>query len=326
MNIIGIDLGGTKILGILADEHGAVRKRVRKATEGQKGPDHVIGCMVEMIQELIPPEGLDGIGVGVPGPMDSVKGIVYEPPNLPGWKDVPLRDLMLARLKLPKEVPFTIVNDANAAALAEFQFGAGSHRVLGRPIRNMVYLTISTGIGGGVIADGSLLLGTAGMAGELGHMVIDLFGPRCNCGNRGCLESLASGPALAREGAVVVAARRETSMSDTVGGDPAKVTAQIVEEAAKAGDPEALKLMEREGLMVGVGVVNCVHAFDPQLVVLGGGLTNAGDLLFDPVRATVAERVMPAYRGTFEIVPAALGNDVGALGAVAAALEKIRGR
>jgi glucokinase len=162
------------------------------------------------------------------------------------------------------------------------------------------------------------------MAAELGHIVIDLGGPRCKCGNMGCLEAMASGTALAREAAVVIASRRETLISDLAGGDPDRATARIVAEAARKGDPIARELMEREGLLVGVGVVNCIHAFNPEIIVLGGGVTNAGDLLFEPVRATVESRVMRAYRDTFKIVPAALRGNQGALGAVAAALEEIK--
>src|SRR5205814_7586565 len=176
------------------------------------------------------------------------------------------------------------------------------------PIKHLVYLTISTGIGGGVIIDGKLFVGATGIAAELGHIVIDLHGPRCGCGNVGCLEAMASGPALAREGAMVVVARRETKIAELAGDNPLKVTAQIVVEAAREGDPVALQLMAREGELVGVGVVNCIHSFNPELVVLGGGVTNAGDLLFDPVRATVEARIMRGYKGTFDIVPAALGG------------------
>jgi glucokinase len=323
MNIIGIDLGGTKILGVRADEHGKISAKQRQPTNAAEGVDAVVNRMVDIIKHLTPPEGVAGIGVGAPGPINPMKGEVYDPPNLPGWTTVPLRDMLYERLDLAKGTRIVIANDANAAALAEFKFGAGAQKRLGKQIKHLVYLTISTGVGGGVVADSRLLLGTTGMAAELGHIVIDLYGPRCTCGNRGCLEAMASGTALAREGAIVVATRRDSLIAHTVGGKPEKVTAEIVVNAARKGDLEALQLMAREGELVGVGVVNCVHSFNPDLVVLGGGVTNAGDLLFDPVRATVEARIMRAYKGTFDIVPAALGGEVGALGAVAAALEEV---
>jgi glucokinase len=229
-----------------------------------------------------------------------------------------LADLHDSRLALPQ---IALVNDANAATLAEYRFGAGSRKRLGRKIKHMVYLTISTGIGGGVITDGRLLLGANGYAAELGHIVVEAFGRRCSCGSIGCLESVASGTALARDAAMVVRSRRPSKISDLAGGDPANVSARIVEEAARLGDPIACELWEREGRYVGVGVVNCIHAFNPEIVVLGGGVTMAGDLLFKPVLETVRQRVLPAFAETYDIVPAALKGESGALGAVAVALE-----
>jgi glucokinase len=322
MNIIGVDLGGTKILGVRADEEGNIAAHVRRPTGAAEGLDAVVGRIVDTIRELMPPEGVAAIGVGVPGPINPMKGEVYDPPNLPGWTTVPLRKMLIEHLDLPEKTPIVLANDANAAALAEFKFGAGAEKRLGKSIRHLVYLTVSTGIGGGVIVDGRLLIGSTGMAAELGHIVIDLHGPRCNCGNIGCLEAMASGTALAREAATILASRRETKIAEMAGGRPEKVTAQIVVEAAMAGDPIALELMAREGELIGVGVVNCIHIFNPELIVLGGGVSNAGDLLFKPIKATVEARIMRAYKGTFDIVPAALESEVGALGAVAVALEE----
>ncbi len=319
MNIIGIDIGGTKILGIRTDEHGMVLEQVRRPTGASEGLQAVLGRIIGMIRELTPSEGVDAIGVGVPGPLDPVKGEVYNPPNLPGWDTVPLCKIVRERLELSESVPVALVNDANGAALAEFKFGAGAHK----GIKHLVYFTISTGIGGGVITNGKLLLGASGMAAELGHIVLDVNGPECGCGGYGHFEALASGTALAKEAARLVEDRRDTSIVDMVGGDPSKVTAEIVVEAAKAGDSVACQLMEREGLLVAAGVVTAIHVFNPEIIVLGGGVTNAGDLLFDTVRTAVEAGVMPAYRGTYEIVPAALGDISGALGAVAAALEEL---
>lgn len=324
MNTIGIDVGGTKILGIRADQDGNITARIRRPTVADEGQEAVLDRIAGIIRELMQAGSADGIGVGMPGPLDPVAGVVFDPPNLPGWEIVPMRDLLYERLGLrPKDTPIVLVNDANAAGLAEFRFGAGRKPRDGKPIRHLVYLTVSTGVGGGVVVDGKMLLGANGLAAELGHMVIDLNGPRCACGNRGCLEALATGPALAREAAMVVIARRETSMTAAVGGDPDKMTAEIVVKAAQEGDAAACELMEREGMLIGVGIVNCIHLFNPQLIVVGGGVSNAGDLLFKPMRVTVEARIMRAYRGTFDIVPAALGGDSGALGAAAAALEKL---
>ena len=319
MNIIGIDVGGTKILGIRTDEYGMVLEQVRQPTLASEGVEAVIGRIVDMIRELTPKEGIAAIGVGMPGPLDPVKGEVYNPPNLPGWETVPLCKILRERLELPENVPVALVNDANGAALAEFKFGAGANK----GIKHLVYFTISTGIGGGVITNGKMLLGASGMAAELGHIILDVNGPECGCGGYGHFEALASGTALAREAAMLVEDRRETSMVEMVGGDPSQVTAEIVVEAAKAGDNVACRLMEREGLLVAAGVVSAIHSFNPEIVVLGGGVTNAGDLLFNTVRSAVEAGVMPAYRGTYEIVPAALGGTSGALGAVATALDEL---
>ncbi len=320
MNILGIDVGGTKILGIRADEQGNVlADEVNEPTLAHEGVEAVIDRIVGVIRKLTPDGGVDAIGVGMPGPLDVLKGMVYEPPNLPGWKNVPLLNMLVERLG--DSIPIALVNDANAAGLAEYRFGAGSEKLLGRKIEHLVYLTISTGIGGGVIVGGKLLLGANGFAAELGHIVIDAFGKRCNCGNVGCLEAMASGTALAKEAAIVVISRRPSKISELAEGDPDKASARIVAEAARQGDPIACELIAQEGMLVGVGVVTCIHTFNPQLVVLGGGVMNAGDLLLDPIRATVAKRIMPAFVGTFEIAPAALKGESGALGAVAAALD-----
>ncbi|MEO5954041.1 MAG: ROK family protein, partial [Chloroflexia bacterium] len=254
MNILGIDLGGTKILGVLANEHGEVLAEQRVPTLAHEGLDAVVGRLVGVAQSLMPKGGVDAIGVDVPAPVDTRKGIVYSPPNLPGWADtgVPLCDILRKKLSLSDSVPMTLINDANASALAEYTYGAGSHKLLGRKIEHMVFITVSTGIGGGVIVEGKPLLGGNGFAAELGHIVIDAYGYRCNCGNTGCLEAMASGTALAREGYMVVASRRETSMADAVGGKPERVTAEVVVQAAQAGDPAACELMEREGFLVGI--------------------------------------------------------------------------
>jgi glucokinase len=320
---IGIDVGGTKILGVRADREGKIARQVRRPTRASDGLDAVVDRIASMIKELTPRRGkVAGIGVGIPGPTDPMKGMVYHPPNLPGWETVPLSDMLKERLDLGDDTPIVLVNDANAAGLAEFKFGAGSPKRMDKEIKHLVYLTVSTGVGGGVVVDGKLLVGSSGLAAELGHMVIDVNGPRCYCGGIGHLEAMASGTALAREGYVVVASRRKTSMADAVGGNPDKVTAEVVVQAAREGDAAACELMEREGFLVGIGVVNCIHTFNPELIVIGGGVSNAGDLLFNPVRATAEARVMPAYLGTYEIVPAALKGTSGALGAVAAALAE----
>jgi glucokinase len=321
MKLLGIDLGGTKILGVLADEHGKVLDERREPTLAHEGPEAVVERLVGVIRELTPEGGVDGIGVDVPAPVDTNAGVLYAPPNLPGWseKGVPLISILKEKLGWGERVPMVLMNDANASALAEYRFGAGCEKVLGREVSHMIFLTVSTGIGGGVIVDGKLLLGSQGFAGELGHVVIDADGYRCNCGNVGCLEAVASGTALAREAATIVAGKRETKIAKLAKGDPANVTAKMVVEAAQAGDPVALELMEREARLLGAGVGSFVNIFNPQLIAIGGGVSHAGKLLFEPLRAEVDRRIMAPFRGTYEIVPAVLGDRSAALGAVAGA-------
>jgi glucokinase len=322
LNILGIDLGGTKILGVLANEHGVVLSEQRVPTLAHEGPDAVIGRLLEVIRYLIPTAGIDAIGIDVPAPLDMRRGILYAPPNLPGWADsgVPLISILRKKLSLDDSTPMTLINDANASALAEYKYGAGCEKVLGRKIEHMVFITVSTGIGGGVIVDGKLLMGGNGFAAELGHIVIDAYGYRCNCGNTGCLEAMASGTALAREAAAIVSGRSDNKISELADGDTSKVTAKMVVDAAKMGDAVALELMAREATLLGAGVMSFVHTFNPQLIVVGGGVSHAGDLLFQPLRAHVAQRVMPPFRGTYEIVPAQVGDRSAAIGAVAAAV------
>lgn len=322
MKILGIDLGGTKILGVLSNEHGDVLAELRIPTLANEGLDAVVGRLVKVIEDLTPEGGVDAIGVDVPAPVDTRKGILYAPPNLPGWADsgVPLVKILRQKLSLPDSTPVTLINDANASALAEYRYGAGSERHLGRKVEHMVFITVSTGIGGGVITDGSLLLGGNGFAAELGHIVIDAYGYRCNCGNTGCLEAMASGTALAREAAAIVSGRSDNKIAELAENDATKVTAKMVVDAAKLGDAVALDLMAREAVLLGAGVMSFIHSFNPQLIVIGGGVSHAGDLLFKPLRDNVAQRVMPPFRGTYEICQAKVGDRSAAIGAVAASV------
>jgi glucokinase len=310
--IVAIDLGGTNLRVALADTKGELRNRLNLPTQAEDGPDRVIGQMVEGVRELtaeLSPQQILGIGVGAPGPLDPSSGVVFTPPNLPGWRDVPLKALLERELSLP----VYLGNDANLAALGEHRFGAG------RGLRNLVYLTISTGIGVGVIVEGQLLLGEQGLAGEAGHMTIDMNGPPCKCGNVGCLEALASGLAIARRAQALLDAGASTSIPSFAQGG--QITAEAVEAAARGQDPVALEIMAAVGDCLGVGVLNLIHLFNPQAVIIGGGVSNAGELLFQPIRRIIAQRAMPNFRQV-QILPAALGEDVGLYGAVALVLAE----
>ncbi len=312
--IIGVDLGGTKVRAVLSDGSGNLLARAEKLTEAELGLEHVLSNIVATIKavmELADESNLVGLGIGAPGPLNPTTGVVYSPPNLPGWVDVPLRDILEQRTGLP----VYLGNDANLAALGEYTFGAG------RDYRYLVYLTISTGVGGGVIEDGRILNGAHGAAGEIGHMSIDLNGPRCNCGNIGCLEILTSGPSIRRRAIEMLETGRASRLTELSNGDLQNVTAEMVAQAAEEGDPAARELLYQTGVYLGVGVTNVLHLFNPEIVVIGGGVSQIGEPIFGPLRHVVNERAMLAFRQDVPIVPTNLGGDIGLYGAVALVLQ-----
>ncbi len=311
---IAVDLGGTNIRAAQCTPDGQILSRASHRTLAADGEQAVIGRIIAAIREVWPNDAsVRAIGISAPGPLDPWRGIVIEAPNLPGWSNVPLRNLIAEAC----HVPARLGNDANLAALAEYHFGAG------RGYPDMIYLTLSTGIGGGVIVGGRLLLGAKGLAAELGHISVDENGPRCNCGNIGCVEVMAAGPAIARTAVTRIAAGEASSISSMVDQDLKRVSAETVGIAAAAGDPLARSVIADAGRSIGQAIVNLLHAFNPGIVICGGGLTKMGNLLMDPIRATVAERVM-ARDYLVDIVLAQLGDDVALLGALALAMEPDR--
>jgi len=308
-NVVAVDLGGTHIRSALINEKGEILARTERETLAQEGPEPVIGRIEACIRDVA--RGTEPISIAAPGPLNPWKGIIHQAPNLPGWRDVPLADILHRAFK----VPVYLNNDANLAALGEHRFGAG------QGINDLIYLTISTGIGGGIISQGELLLGTKGLAAEIGHMILEPEGPPCGCGGRGHLESLASGTAIARRAVEEMEKGAETSITRLVEGELSKVTAKVVAQAGQEGDPLANSIFKEAGFYIGLGIANLLHILNPQLVILGGGVSKAGDLLFDPVRATVKARTMLSYQEGLQIVPTALGGDVGLLGAAAFVLK-----
>jgi len=308
--IIGVDLGGTQLRAALADEAGALLEEVRVRTEAEAGPaaviDQIADC-IERVRAHLPAGGaLIGVGIGSPGPLDPYDGIVFTQPNMTGWTNVPLRDLLAERTGLPVELG----NDANAAALGEWLFGAG------KGLRNLVYITISTGIGGGVIVDSKLLLGHRGSAAEVGHHFIDAT-------TWASWEDLAAGPGLA-------AAAAEAMISDPRSllhglATPETVTAVEVAQAAAAGDPLAQRLLDREGELIGIGLVNMLFLFSPELILLGGGVIVHNPQLIERARLVIQERAFDVYRDV-PVRLAALGDRAGVLGAVALFLHMREGR
>ncbi len=307
--VIGVDLGGTLIRAVRTDLGGEKVARSQLPTEAESGGEAVMERVNTIIEEILREVELDevlGIGIGAPGPIDA-DGRIYNPPNLPDWGDFSLTERIFDRFKRPAFAG----NDANLAALGEHRFGAG------QGVDDMVYMTISTGIGGGIISGGSLLLGARGYAAEVGHQTLVAGGPICGCGQPGHLEALASGPSIARN----AKERLEAGTSSIISDYGEEITSKSIAEAARAGDELAQELFAQAGFYIGLGLVNLIHILEPKRVLIGGGVSLAGDLLFEPIRETVDQQVMsPIYREV-EILPAALGADVGLMGAVALVLS-----
>jgi glucokinase len=314
--IIGVDLGGTNIVvGSMPSDGSCELSMQSLPTRPEDGATAVIERMVQMVEAVIANvssetgavrEDFLGVGIGAPGPLERQHGVVVFAPNL-GWRNFPLRQEIAQRVRLPA----TLDNDANCATLGEWWCGAAKGR------RNVVGITIGTGIGGGLILDGRLYHGASDVAGEIGHTTIDSTGRRCKCGNYGCLEAYASGPAIAERAREALVADGTSQLLTLAGGDPARITAQVVYEAAKHGDPTAREVVRDTAKFLGIGISNLLNVVNPDMVVVAGGVTQAGDALFEPLRAEVKRRAfMPAVEAC-EIVPGALPLSAGVVGAVA---------
>jgi len=302
---LAFDLGGTELRAALIDDTGGLLSFSSLSTNATGGPAAVIR-QIERLAETVLAEtpGLSpiGIGIGAPGPLDPDAGVVIAAPTLVGWHEVPLAEILQNHFRLPVRLE----NDANAAALGEWRYGAG------RGAGSMVFVTVSTGIGGGVIADGRILHGRRGLAAEIGHMTITSEGERCFCGAVGCFEAVASGTALGRR-ATARTRPLDGSLLRKLAAD-AEVTGRHVVEAARTGDADALALLTDEARWLGIGFTNLLHLYSPDMLVMGGGISHGFDLLHDQMVATVRERAMPAYRDV-PIVAAQLGRHAGLIGA-----------
>lgn len=305
-------------MGAVATDGSRVLGEHSRPTAPARGPDAVVGEIVAMARATIDRvAGLDpdarflGLGVGSPGPLDTERGVVIETPNL-GWRQMPLRD----RLATALELPAVLDNDANCAVLGECWVGAG------RGARFAIGMTIGTGIGGGLVLDGRLYHGAADSAGEIGHMTIDVDGRRCNCGNYGCLEAYASGPAIAMRATEQLRAGLDSSLTALCGGDLGAITAQTVFEAARARDAVALDVVRDTAHYLGVGLANLLNIFNPELVVIMGGVTQAGEALFEPLEREVARRAFRSVVESCRIVPGTLTGLAGVYGAAKVFLDR----
>jgi glucokinase len=308
--IIGVDLGGTQMRAARFDDQLALLERKAEPTHANEGPDKMVPRLLDLIASVMPDDlaNVDGIGISVPGPINPHAGTIVHPPNLPGCDDLPIRKIIQERFGCTTYLG----NDANVAALAEAMRGAA------HGCKYVIYLTISTGLGSGIIDDGRLVVGAHGLGGEAGHMMMVVNGDVLD------LEGAASGTGIARQARQQLQAGAESRIRDLVGGKLDNVTAKTVGDAAQEGDALAVALIERAGFMIGLGIVSLLHIFNPQIVVVGGSVTKTGDLLFGPMRQAVEKHVLdPDYCHNLPIVQAALGDDVALVGA--AALVRTRG-
>jgi glucokinase len=308
---VGIDVGGTKINAFRVARGGEILDRKSVATPADD-EEATLAAMIDLARSMVTDDVL-AIGVGAAGLVDVGEGVMRFAPNL-AWRELPIAARMREALGLPCQLD----NDANVAAYGEYRFGAG------RGFRHVLFVAVGTGIGGGIIADGRLFRGANGFAAEIGHIIVEPGGPRCGCGNRGCWEQVAAGRAIDRLGRE--AARRDPGsiLAGLAGGDPEAVTGRTVTDAARRGDGAAVAVLSEVGRRLGEGIAGLVNTLDPQIVVVGGGVVFAGELLLEPAREAFEGSVEGfAHRPRVPVVAAELGNDAGAVGAAALALEEL---
>ncbi len=335
--VVGVDLGGTQLrAAVLRGQE--LLSRDNNLIGEDSSPFTVIRRMEDSIRKVVKEAGVSlddikGIGIGAPGPLDSQTGVIFSPPNLHGWIDIPLRDILHKTIQ--KDI--YLENDANVAGLGEFLLGTG------KGSQDMVYITVSTGIGGGVIIGGEILTGVSGTAAELGHMTIKMDGPLCNCGNIGCLEAISSGTAIAKRANELIAAGQgeelkkfaittrsrdgqqyvypEAGIEGTINSTfaeeagPLLVDAQMVSKAAAAGIQVARQIIHEAAVGLGFGLVNVINIFNPSKIILGGGVMQMGDLILKPALEVVERRAMRTAREAASIEVSTLGHNVGLIGA-----------
>lgn len=316
MYVVGIDLGGTKISCALASTEGDIISQYITATEADQGETHIVENMKAAVDQLLEQGGVlkedvQVIGIGAPGPLDAEQGIILEPANLP-FDNFNIVEPLKAYFKKP----IYLENDANVAALGEWKFGAG------KGCNHMVYFTVSTGIGGGAVLNGKLYHGRTSNALELGHTTVDPFSQvRCGCGNLGCLEAHASGTAIAKRGREAALSNAMTSLKNYD-----QITAAEVFKEAALGDAVATEIRDTAFNYLGIGITNAINTFDSDVIVIGGGVAQVGEILFDGVKAVVKKRGLKTMAEGCQIVPAQCGTDAGVIGAVALALTYVENK
>ncbi len=309
---IGVDLGGTYTKLALVDKNGKIRCRAKLFTPSYKTKEALLTAIVAEIGAILKENRLSikdlaGVGIGVPGLVAFKRGLVYCLTNVPGWKNVALKKILEAKLR----IPVLVDNDVNLMALGENRFGAG------QGAKNLVCITLGTGVGGGIIIDGNLYRGASSAAGEVGHMPLKEEGLGCNCGSFGCLERYVGNRYIVDEIKDKIKSGRPTKIRALVKGDLSLITPEIISQAAKKNDALAIECWQTVGRRIGVTLAGVVNLLNPERIIIGGGLANAGEILFKAIRDTVSERALPVSKGAVKIVKARLGNDAGMIGAAA---------
>ncbi len=308
-NRIGIDVGGTNVKIALVDSDGKIGYSNTIPTRAEMGYEYTINNMKQAIRDLLAEtklsaKDIEGIGFGLPGQVDFKSGIVRLITNIPGWVEIPLAKMIEDEFHIPTRID----NDVRCAALGELNFGAG------KGCENLICITVGTGIGSGLIINGKLVRGASNAAGEIGHIKLQMHdGPICGCGDTGCLEAFASGPSIVAMAEEYIMGGKSTKYREMANGND--ITPFIVAEAAKAGDPVARRIFTRMGEYIGIGMASVVNLLNPEKIIVGGGVADAGDILMTPLKETLKKRAMKIAGETVEVVPAQLGNTAGVIGA-----------
>ena len=308
-NRIGIDVGGTNVKIALVDEKGKIKYSNSVPTRAEMGYEYTVNNIKQAIYDLLKetklePKNIEGIGFGFPGQVDYKSGIVRLAPNIPGWVDVPIAKLIEDEFHIPTRVD----NDVRCAALGELNFGAG------KGCENLICITVGTGIGSGLIVNGKLVRGASNAAGEIGHIKLQMNdGPICGCGDTGCLEAFASGPSIVAMAEDYIRGGKYTKFREMANSNP--ITPYIVCKAAKAGDPVAKRIFTIMGEYIGIGMASVVNLLNPEKIIVGGGVADAGEILMTPLKETLKKRAMKIAGEAVEVVPAQLGNTAGVIGA-----------
>lgn len=308
---IGIDVGGTNVKIALVDKSGKIIYSNSVPTYAKMGYEYTINNIKQAIKDLMKEtnttaKDIDGIGFDFPGQVDYKTGVVKLAPNIPGWVNVPIAQMIEEEFHIPTRID----NDVRCAALGEMKFGAG------QGCENFVCITVGTGIGSGLVVNGQLVRGASNAAGEIGHIKLQMKdGLICGCGDTGCLEAYASGPSIVAMAQDYIKGGKSTKFREMAAAEGGEITPYMVAKAAEAGDPVAKRIFAIVGEYIGIGLTSVINLLNPEKVIIGGGVAEAGDLLLDPIRKTIKERAMVVAGSAVEIVPAQLGNSAGVIGA-----------